>query len=213
MQTRVPRKGGTPARSARCSRQHESRLAGIGRCAREHPATSLAHGRLRRHTYRPPRRPRHPLPQPTRDRRRQPHPRPSHRAHQAPRDRARACSTSSSARSHSPTIPKPPNSSPPREIQPLNEKTAAARPGSHGDRPCGASLTETATPETASTTWLSAHWRLSTITPKVLRPDDETRAIAIRLPGVEELQADRVHERTYPLVADVARGLNGPARA
>jgi quercetin dioxygenase-like cupin family protein len=38
--------------------------------------------------------------------------------------------------------------------------------------------------------------------PQVLRSDDETRAIAIQLPGGEELQEHQVHERTYLLVAD-----------
>ena len=38
--------------------------------------------------------------------------------------------------------------------------------------------------------------------PQVLRSDDETRAIAVRLPGGEELQEHQVHERTYLLVAD-----------
>lgn len=38
--------------------------------------------------------------------------------------------------------------------------------------------------------------------PQVLRSDDETRAIAIRLPGGEELQEHQVHERAYLLVAD-----------
>jgi quercetin dioxygenase-like cupin family protein len=37
--------------------------------------------------------------------------------------------------------------------------------------------------------------------PKVLRSDEETRAIAIHLPGGEELQEHQVHERTYLLVA------------
>jgi quercetin dioxygenase-like cupin family protein len=37
--------------------------------------------------------------------------------------------------------------------------------------------------------------------PQVLRSDDETRAIAIRLPGGEELQEHQVHERAYLLVA------------
>jgi quercetin dioxygenase-like cupin family protein len=36
----------------------------------------------------------------------------------------------------------------------------------------------------------------------VLRSDDETRAIAIRLPAGEELQEHQVHERAYLLVAD-----------
>jgi quercetin dioxygenase-like cupin family protein len=38
--------------------------------------------------------------------------------------------------------------------------------------------------------------------PQVLRSDDETRAIAINLPGGEELQEHQVHERAYLLVAD-----------
>jgi len=102
-----PRKGGTRARSARWSRQHESRSAGIGRWAREHPLL-FPRARTPRPTHSPTPRPL--VPQPTRDRRRQRGLRPSHRVHQAPRDRGRACSTSSSAGSHSPTIPKPPNS-------------------------------------------------------------------------------------------------------
>jgi quercetin dioxygenase-like cupin family protein len=38
--------------------------------------------------------------------------------------------------------------------------------------------------------------------PQVLRSDDETRAIAILLPGGEELQEHQVHERAYLLVAE-----------
>ncbi len=38
--------------------------------------------------------------------------------------------------------------------------------------------------------------------PQVLRSDDETRAIAIRLRSGEELQEHQVHERAYLLVAD-----------
>src|SRR5205807_6372897 len=38
--------------------------------------------------------------------------------------------------------------------------------------------------------------------PQVLRSDEETRAIAIELPGGEELQEHQVHERAYLLVAD-----------
>jgi quercetin dioxygenase-like cupin family protein len=38
--------------------------------------------------------------------------------------------------------------------------------------------------------------------PKVLRSDEETRAIAIHLPAGEELQEHQVHERTYLVVAD-----------
>ena len=42
--------------------------------------------------------------------------------------------------------------------------------------------------------------------PQVLRSDEETRAIAIQLPGGEELQEHQVHERTYLLVADSSVG-------
>jgi quercetin dioxygenase-like cupin family protein len=38
--------------------------------------------------------------------------------------------------------------------------------------------------------------------PQVLRTDGELRAIAINLPGGEELQEHQVHERAYLLVAD-----------
>lgn len=38
--------------------------------------------------------------------------------------------------------------------------------------------------------------------PIVLRSDDETRAIAINLPGGEQLQEHQVHERAYLIVAD-----------
>jgi quercetin dioxygenase-like cupin family protein len=38
--------------------------------------------------------------------------------------------------------------------------------------------------------------------PQVLRSDEETRAIAIRLPAGEELQEHQVHERAYLLVAE-----------
>lgn len=38
--------------------------------------------------------------------------------------------------------------------------------------------------------------------PQVLRSDDESRAIAIRLPAGEQLQEHQVHERTYLVVAD-----------
>jgi redox-sensitive bicupin YhaK (pirin superfamily) len=38
--------------------------------------------------------------------------------------------------------------------------------------------------------------------PQVLRSDAETRAIAIHLPGGEELQEHQVHERAYVLVVD-----------
>lgn len=38
--------------------------------------------------------------------------------------------------------------------------------------------------------------------PQVLRSDDETRAIAINLPGGELLQEHQVHERAYLVVVD-----------
>jgi len=38
--------------------------------------------------------------------------------------------------------------------------------------------------------------------PQVLRSDDETRVIAINLPGGEELQDHQVHERAYVVVVD-----------
>jgi quercetin dioxygenase-like cupin family protein len=38
--------------------------------------------------------------------------------------------------------------------------------------------------------------------PRVLRSDDETRAIAIHLPAGEELGEHQVHERAYLLVVD-----------
>jgi quercetin dioxygenase-like cupin family protein len=38
--------------------------------------------------------------------------------------------------------------------------------------------------------------------PRILRSDDETRVIAINLPGGEELQDHQVHERAYVVVVD-----------
>jgi quercetin dioxygenase-like cupin family protein len=38
--------------------------------------------------------------------------------------------------------------------------------------------------------------------PQVLRSDDETRAIAVRLPSGETLSEHQVHERAYLVVAD-----------
>jgi|HubBroStandDraft_3_1064219.scaffolds.fasta_scaffold695158_1 hypothetical protein len=52
------------------------------------------------------------------------------------------------------------------------------------------------------TVGISAHWRFEPHRAQVLRSDDETRAIAIRLPGGEEPQEHRVHGRTYVLVVD-----------
>ncbi|MBV8955993.1 MAG: cupin domain-containing protein [Solirubrobacterales bacterium] len=49
--------------------------------------------------------------------------------------------------------------------------------------------------------------------PKVLRSDDETRAIAIHLPAGEELQEHQVHERTYVLVAAGEVEISGDGRS
>ena len=38
--------------------------------------------------------------------------------------------------------------------------------------------------------------------PQVLRSDEESRVIAIRLPGGEQLQEHQVHERTWLIVAE-----------
>jgi hypothetical protein len=38
--------------------------------------------------------------------------------------------------------------------------------------------------------------------PQVLRSDNETRVIALNLPGGEELQDHQVHERAYLVVVD-----------
>src|SRR4029079_15297040 len=38
--------------------------------------------------------------------------------------------------------------------------------------------------------------------PQVLRSDDETRVIALNLPGGEELQDHQVHERAYLVVVE-----------
>ncbi|MCW3063903.1 MAG: Cupin 2 conserved barrel domain protein [Solirubrobacterales bacterium] len=51
-------------------------------------------------------------------------------------------------------------------------------------------------------TWDIRELEIEPHRPQVLRSDDETRAIAILLPGGEELQEHQVHERTYLLVAD-----------
>jgi quercetin dioxygenase-like cupin family protein len=45
--------------------------------------------------------------------------------------------------------------------------------------------------------------------PQVLRSDEESRAIAIRLPAGEELQEHQVHERTYLVVVDGAVEITG----
>ena len=51
-------------------------------------------------------------------------------------------------------------------------------------------------------TWDVRNLELEPRRPQVLRSDAETRAIAINLPGGEELQEHQVHERAYLLVAD-----------
>jgi predicted kinase len=61
-------------------------------------------------------------------------------------------------------------------------------------------LTETRHEETAWRVGISAHWLFEPHRAQVLRSDDETRAIAIRLPSGEELQEHQIHERTYLLV-------------
>jgi quercetin dioxygenase-like cupin family protein len=38
--------------------------------------------------------------------------------------------------------------------------------------------------------------------PQILRSDDETRVIAINLPGGEQLQDHQVHERAYVVIVD-----------
>jgi quercetin dioxygenase-like cupin family protein len=50
------------------------------------------------------------------------------------------------------------------------------------------------------------HWDIATLDvqphqPAVLRSDDETRVIAINLPGGEQLQEHQVHERAWLVVA------------
>ncbi len=51
-------------------------------------------------------------------------------------------------------------------------------------------------------TWDIRSLALEPHRPRVLRSDDESRAIAINLPAGEELQEHQVHERTYLIVAD-----------
>jgi quercetin dioxygenase-like cupin family protein len=50
-------------------------------------------------------------------------------------------------------------------------------------------------------TWEIASLEIEPHHPEVLRFDDETRVIAIRLPAGEELQEHQVHERAYLFVA------------
>ena len=63
-------------------------------------------------------------------------------------------------------------------------------------------MTETRHEETTRRVGISAHWRFEPHRAQVLRSDDETGAIAIRLPSGEELQEHQVHECTYLLVVD-----------
>jgi quercetin dioxygenase-like cupin family protein len=51
-------------------------------------------------------------------------------------------------------------------------------------------------------TWDVSSLAIEPHQPQVLRSDEETRAIAIHLPGGEELQEHQVHERTYLIVVD-----------
>ena len=51
-------------------------------------------------------------------------------------------------------------------------------------------------------TWDIRSLKIEPHHPLVLRSDDETRAIAIRLPAGEELHEHQVHERAYLMVAD-----------
>jgi quercetin dioxygenase-like cupin family protein len=51
-------------------------------------------------------------------------------------------------------------------------------------------------------TWDVRSLELEVHHPRVLRSDDETRAIAIRLPAGEELQEHQVHERAYLVVIE-----------
>jgi quercetin dioxygenase-like cupin family protein len=51
-------------------------------------------------------------------------------------------------------------------------------------------------------TWDVRSLELEAHHPQVLRSDAETRAIAIKLPGGEQLQEHQVHERSYLIVVD-----------
>jgi quercetin dioxygenase-like cupin family protein len=50
-------------------------------------------------------------------------------------------------------------------------------------------------------TWDIASFEVQPHHPEVLRSDDETRVIAINLPGGEQLQEHQVHERAWLVVA------------
>jgi quercetin dioxygenase-like cupin family protein len=51
-------------------------------------------------------------------------------------------------------------------------------------------------------TWDIASLPIQPHRPEVLRSDDETRVIAINLPGGEKLQEHQVHERAWLVVVD-----------
>jgi quercetin dioxygenase-like cupin family protein len=51
-------------------------------------------------------------------------------------------------------------------------------------------------------TWDTRKLEIQPHRPQVLRSDDETRAIAIRLPAGEQLQEHQVHERAYLFVVE-----------
>ena len=51
-------------------------------------------------------------------------------------------------------------------------------------------------------TWDVSSLELAVHHPQVLRSDDETRAIAIKLASGEQLQEHQVHERAYLIVVD-----------
>ncbi len=50
--------------------------------------------------------------------------------------------------------------------------------------------------------WNITELELTEHQPRILRSDDETRAIALHLPAGEELQEHQVHERAYVVVLD-----------
>jgi quercetin dioxygenase-like cupin family protein len=50
-------------------------------------------------------------------------------------------------------------------------------------------------------TWDVASLQIQPSSPEVLRSDDETRVIAINLPGGERLREHQVHERAWLMVA------------
>ena len=63
-------------------------------------------------------------------------------------------------------------------------------------------MTDTATPGDRIENWDIRTLAIDPHQPQVLRSDDETRAIAIRLPSAAALHDHQVHERACLLVAD-----------